>query len=393
MHIVYGTTIAGSARSFLVGQMLFQTRLGWEVELVTSPGDDLDRLLKDLSAEPSIAVHLIPMSRQPHLWSDLKALGKWVALLKRTRPDIVVVGTPKAGLLGILAARIVGIQCRIYVLHGLRLETLSGVMKRISALTERLAFWACTQVICVSPSLQRVVEQAQLSKREKLYTVMGGSAAGVDVNYFRPRSMRERNTFRESFDLAPDAQVVGFAGRLVSDKGVRVLLDAFSEVVRSVPRAVLLLAGRFEGPTDALLKPHAEIAERVYFLGELEDMRTFYGALDVFCLPSFREGMPTVNLEASACGIPVVTTNATGCIDSVINNVTGRIVPTGDADSLAQAVVLLLRDPEERQRLGLQGRHRVIQEFSQQEVWALQTLFLRNFHNHQVRRKTDDFQW
>lgn len=391
--IVLGATVPATVRAFLAEQAQFISEHGWQVHLVTSP--DLNLGVKLAEGEPDIegprdvVVHEVPMERNPSPLKDLQALSNWVRLLRRIKPQIVMVGTPKAGLLGMLSSAALRTEHRVYLVRGLRLEGLRGVRATVGAVSERLACMAATDVVCVSESLATTMVQRRLAARRKVKVLGLGSSNGVDVKRFRPPSVDERATARRLFDIDEGATVVGFAGRLTQDKGVEDLLAALAIVHEDHPTVLLLIAGDVDAGTATPEAGSEALGNsRILFAGRVANMVNFYQALDIFCLPSHREGMPNVNLEAAACGLPVVTTTATGCVDSVISGRTGIAVAPHDSRAIAEALTSLVVDSSARKQLGRAGRAWVEQAFRQELVWERQLRFLNSLVS--IRASHDD---
>jgi len=361
--IVFGTTIPVTAASFLIGQMEHFRDEGWQVNLITSPGPEMNQILKI----GGINVVPIPMERGPSLLKDLLSLVNWWWTLLRIKPDIVVSGTPKAGLIGMLAAWAVRTPTRIYVVRGLRLEGITGrLASRLGALAEYVACKCSTSVFSVSPSLCVALVQQHIVPAHKVRILGQGSSHGVDIQRFRPPSGPQKASARHLMGVKPDDMVVGFAGRLTPNKGINELVAAMASIVHLNPSLKLVLAGELDN-TDPLEEADLQKMEQpwVLRLGKVTNMPEFYAALDIFCLPSHREGFPNVNLEAAATGLPIVTTSATGCVDSVRQGVDGIIVPPHDANELAHAIKGLIGDPCLRQTYGEHGRERVIKFFDE----------------------------
>ena len=375
--LVAGTTVPITARQFLCDQLRFLADQGWEVHLVTAPGPEIKDIASAFEGHPRLSFHTIPMSRAPSPANDALALVRWIALLSRLRPDVVVSGTPKAGLLGMLAARAAGVRSRVYLLRGLRLEGLSGVPAKISLSLERLACAASTSVLCVSPSLQKVAAQAGLAPSDKLIVLGSGSSNGVDINKFSPPTLEERTTARELFGIPEGVIAVGFVGRLTYDKGLPWLFAAMDEVARSRPNVWLVLAGSAIGEKHEY---RSLPTDRPWFhmYGTIRDMPQFYRALDLFCLPSLREGFPNSTAEALATGIPAITTDATGCADSVQDGKTGLVVPARDYLALARAIETLSDQEERRSYMGAAGRTQVLNNWSNFHVWRQISAYLVN---------------
>lgn len=370
--ILFGATTPETIRHFVADQAAFLSQHGFDVHVVCS---DVTEFSRQESA--TLHYHSVDMQREPSLSRDLNALVAWIRLLRRVRPDVVMSGTPKSGLLALLAARIVQTPRRIYLMRGLRLEGLAGRSRVISLWTEKLTCRSATEVLCVSASLARRVAALGLTDNIDV-TVLGmGGSNGVDTNHFRPPTNHERENARSRWGIRPGILAFGFAGRLTADKGILGLVDAFEEYSLDSASALLVLAGDLDAarPLDQNTLD-ALNSTRYLRLGHITDMRALYWALDVFCLPSIREGMPNVNLEAAACGLPVITTDATGCQDSVLDGVTGCMCPAGSSGSIYDAFVRLA-DHEIRQAYGEAGRVWVTENFSHQTVWGNLLAFLR----------------
>jgi glycosyltransferase involved in cell wall biosynthesis len=343
---------------------------GFRVVLVASPGPLLDRI----AASEGVQAVAIPMQREIALASDLVSLWQLWRLLGQLRPEIVEFSTPKAGLLGMLAARMRGIRSRVYLLRGLKLETATGFKRRLLLAAERLTCRSAHVVIANSPSLRDKALALRLMPAARLVLLGGGSSRGVDVVQFCPGP----SSARQQLGIAPDAPVVGFVGRLTRDKGVPELVDAFEKVLRRYSQTRLLLVGWFDAAEDALpkaLRRRIENDPRMVVTGMVDAPRDYYRAMDLMVLPSWREGFPNAVLEAAATGIPVVTTLATGARDSVLPEVTGLLVPPGNAEAVAEAVLTLLDNPERRQRMGQAARNWVLEGFLDAQVLTLTVKF------------------
>jgi glycosyltransferase involved in cell wall biosynthesis len=351
------------------GQLAYLKANGFEPALLSAPGKEL----QEVAVEEECAVFGIPMQREISLWSDVRSFVKICQLLRRIKPVICNCGTPKAGLLVGLAAWLNRVPCRVYTLRGLRLETARGIKKSILRLAEKAACFSAHQVICVSASLRERAITLGLATRSKTVLLGTGSSNGVDVIRFQPN--REMCALaaklRQELKIYADQPVIGFAGRFTRDKGLPELVAAFQLVRRKLQEAVLLLIGDFEEgdpvPDEIrdAIKQHPGI-RHVRFTSQIE---LYYLVMNVFVLPTHREGFPNTVLEAQAAGVPVVTTEATGAIDSVEDGITGVLTPVGDVDRLSKAVLWLLSHPTKSQAMGHLGRERVLRKFRNETVW------------------------
>jgi len=354
--------------SLMRGLPQYLASRGWDVHVVSSPGPGLDAL----RGEQGLTVHALRMAREPSPLADARALLSWIALLRRVRPDAISVGTPKAGLLGGLAARWTRVPWRIYHLRGLRLETTTGVRRSILAILERTAMASSNMVISVSASLRQRVVDLGLVDGSRIRVLGHGSSNGVELPA-RPPSTEERAAARQRLGLEPQPPVVGFVGRLTPDKGLDVLAAARALLAeRGVDHQLLIVGGVDEQADPAILDALRSVGRPPIETGQVPDARSFYAAMDLLCLPTLREGFPNVVLEAAAAGIPAVTTDATGAVDSVVDGATGLIAAVGDPGSLADRLQELLEATAgARRAMGQTARERAGRDFSRDQVWAL----------------------
>lgn len=367
-RLVYVTTLAVTPALLLRGQLAHMRSRGFDVHVVCSPGEELEVV----ATREGVSVHPLPIPREVDPGADLVALVRLVRLFRELQPDIVNASTPKGGLLGMLAARICQVPVRIYLLRGLRLETTDGVLLRALETTEKLASGAAHRVVSVSHSL-RSQYVPRFAPPEKCIVLGSGSSNGVSLQRFEPSPERSSATtqLRARLDLPEGPFTIGFAGRLVADKGIEPLLDAF-EVVRAQVDARLLLVGDdLAGDrVEPRIRARVEQDRAIHVLPRMNELGPFYGLLDVLAFPSLREGFPNVPLEASMAGIPVAGFASTGVVDAVEDGVTGRLVPTGDTQGLAGILVAYARDPDLARAHGEAGHRRARERFAPHTVWA-----------------------
>jgi len=354
---------------FFSGQVGYMKERKLQVEAIASPGKDLDRF----GALEKIRVHGVAMTRRITPLRDLVALGRLWRRLRVSRPQIVQSHTPKGGLLGMISAWLARVPVRIYHIHGLPLMTATGFKRRLLRWTEKVACALSHQVLCVSNSVRQVAVAEGLCPAGKVRVLLGGSVNGVDAREkFNPSAGAEgRTNVRSSYGIPADAPVVGFLGRLVRSKGLVELVTAWSRLRDEFPTLQLLLVGEFE-PQDPVPPEVREVLHsdsRIHLTGWIQNVAPLYAAMDVVVLPSYREGLPVVPLEAAAMELPVVATRIPGCVDAVDDGVTATLVPVRDAKALADAVGMYLRDPELRRKHGRAGRERVLSKFKQEAIW------------------------
>ena len=369
VRLVHVTTVPMTL-GFLRGQVEFMGERGFEVVAVSSPGEALDRF----GAEQGVPVHGLAMERKISPLADLRALFRMIRLLRRLDPDIVHSHTPKAGLLGTLAAFLARVPVRVYHLRGSPMVTARGLTRAILKAVDRLTCGLAHRVICVSHSHRALMVEEGVVEAEKAVVLAGGSSNGVDARgRFDPDRQGEaaRSALRAELGIPTAATVIGFVGRLVRDKGIVELAQAWQSLREEHPEAQLVLVGDLEqrdAVPDSVMRGLIE-DPRVHRTGFVADAAPFYAAMDLLVLPTYREGFPNVPLEAAAMELPAVVTQMTGCVDAVEDGVTGTIVPVRDADALARAIAAYLEEPELRARHGRAGRKRVLETFDPRGIW------------------------
>lgn len=369
LSLVFLVTTPLTARHLARGQLAHLRRRGFEVTVVASPGPALD----DVARHEGVSALAVPMAREIAPLADLMALWRLYRVIRRRRPRLVSAGTPKAGLLGMVAARLAGVPARLYTMRGLRLESERGWRRRLFTATEKLAAACATRVVCVSPSLERLYVGLGLAPAAKVAVLANGSSNGVDLERFHPRREAQDAAarLRRELGIAPDAPVLGFVGRFTRDKGIADLVRAFDRVAASRPPARLLLVGRFEAgdPLPPEIHRRLEQDPRILLHPFAEDTAPLYRVMDLVVFASRREGLPNVPLEAAASELPVAAYVATGTVDAVEDGVTGTLVPSGDWQALAEACLRYLDDPELAARHGRAGRERAARLFRRELVW------------------------
>lgn len=368
-RLVHVATIP-STFMFLTSQIAHMRGRGLDVHTISSSGD-----LPDGFGDSDMAAHHpIDMTRRITPAQDLRALRGLVRQIRTLGPAIVHSHTPKAGLLGTMAARLAGVPIRIYQIHGLPFMTATSRKRQILRFTERLSCRLASEVLCVSHGMRNVAISEGFCPPDKIKVLREGSINGVDAEVkFNPEGYPDnvRLDVRRRYGIPENAVVVGFVGRVVRDKGVRELAQAWSGLRQDFGDAHLLLVGDFD--EDDRVPEFTERALRrdntVHLPGLVWDMPPCYKAMDLVVLPTYREGFPVVPLEAAAMGLPIVATSVPGCTDAVVDGVTGTLIPPRDPHALKEAVGVYLADPALRAAHGMSARERVLTEFRPCDIW------------------------
>jgi len=278
-------------------------------------------------------------------------------------------------MLGMLASWLAGVPVRIHTLHGLPLETTRGLKRHILETAERVTCRLAHRVCVVSPSLRDRVLELRLCPAAKMVILGHGSACGVDLKRFRrtPEVDAQARAMRRNQEIPESAIVVGYVGWMVADKGVADLVEAFVCLAEERRDLYLLMIGADGGDRDPLpATTWQSVREHVHirYLGLQPDPVPWYAAMQICVLPSRREGFPYALLESAAMGVPAIATRVTGCVDAIVEGVTGLLVPPGDPPALRDAIRLLVADSDLRTRLAHAASDRVRRLFSSDELVA-----------------------
>ena len=361
--ILFGVTSAQSLK--LLGKIPFtMAKSGWDVHVVSASGPE--SLSVDLSG---ISHHVIEMERAPSPAKDLKAIGLWLRLLRGIQPDIVSIGTPKAALLGLISARVLQIPVRVYMLRGLRLEGSRGGWRVTLHLFEWLTSSSSTHIIAVSQSLKASYLALRLSGNRKITVLGRGSSHGVDVQRFEPQA-HLMSSHKNASLLAARKEgraIVAFVGRFGRDKGAQTLVACKQALEELSIDHEFVIVGEIEDSPHYMDAMNSTGKPVVRILGS-EDLSSLYPLFDLLLLPSKREGLPNVVLEAAASGVPSIVTNATGAVDSVVSGETGIVVPLGDEDAFVRAAIELLSNRTRAATMGEAARWWVRDHFDAEKV-------------------------
>lgn len=363
LKLAYVTTLPGTQWGFLKGQNAFMRAHGFELHSISSPG----RFMQELEKRDGVVPHPVSISREIRPIRDFRALIQILLVFVRVRPDIVHLSTPKAAALGAIAAWLARVPARVFLVRGLASEGARGIRGVSYRALERLTARLCHQSICVSPSLLRYARAAGVLGEGEGIVIEHGMSNGVDARRFDPDGPKPPGFENH----AHEAVTIGYVGRLAVDKGIREIAGMWEIIRDRHPHTRLLLVGGWEnysGDTSAARETFAA-DPRVSMPGRVADVVPYYRVMDIFILPSHREGFPNAPMEAAAMGLPVVATRVSGCLDSVIDGVTGLLVEPRNIDGLSDAVSAYVLTPQVRKEHGKRGRERVLRDFQSKPIW------------------------
>lgn len=365
MNILHVINISFVLRHFIGDQFFYFPKKGYRFFVACSPGEDLAAQAEKYRFEYLAT----PIERKISLGNDLRSIRAIMRYIREKHIDIVVGHSPKGALLAMLAARLCRVPKRIYFRHGLVYETTHGFKRFILQAVDRFTSRCATQVVCVSPSLMRKSLEDRLDKPSKQVLLGAGTCGGIDTRgKYNPEHIdaARLSAYRAQYGIADTDWIIGYTGRLVRDKGIVELIEAFDRLPEQM-HAKLLLVGMFE-ERDALpvsVQQRIQNDPRIIFTGLINtDMEYFYAMMNVYVLASYREGFPIGALEAQSMQVPVVTTRETGCIDAIIEGETGWFTTHSPAD-IADAIIRIQRCPD----MGEKGRRWVSAHFDHLIIW------------------------
>lgn len=321
-------------------------------------------------ARKGIGVRVVnaPMERKISIMRDLRALLFLIREFRANSFDLVHSATPKAGLLGMVAARIAGVPVRIHTFTGQVWGSRTGLMRWILKSADKVTAYAATHILADSLSQRDFLVRERVVLAEKSRVLAAGSISGVNLERFRADAAL-RFRVRRELGIPTEAVVFLFMARLTRDKGALVMAEGFARFCESDQTAHLVVVGPDEeGLRPQMRRLFGASLSRVHFEEYTRVPENFIAATDVICLPSYREGFGTVLINAASAGVPGIASRIYGSEDAISDNVTGLLHEAGSAAELAGKMRLLSTNPKLRRELGDNARVRVRREFSEAVV-------------------------
>ncbi|MCX7164746.1 MAG: glycosyltransferase family 4 protein [Rhodocyclales bacterium] len=361
-------------RNFLLPLIDGMRKEGWAVTAVCSEGPFVDGLRRS-----GYAIDTIPIARSMNPWSALRSTIALIRYFRRERFDVVHVHTPVAALLGRIAARIAGVPLIVYTAHGFYFhDEMHRAKRSFFVALERLAGKLTDLMFSQSAEDAADAVQEDIVSSDRVLVI----GNGVEVARFNP-GLADSKVVRRSLGIADDAFVIGMIGRQVREKGVAEFLQAARIVAEKYPEVIFLLVGErlasdhAAGIEAEFAAAKAILGERLVAPGLRSDIPECLAAMDLFCLPSWREGMPRTIIEAMMMCKPVLATNIRGAREEVVPELTGLLVPTRSPGELAAAMSRFVSNVEFGRRLGAAGRERALLLYDERKVVALQVERIR----------------
>lgn len=360
-------TSAGSL-GLVSGQLRYVAENGYDCCAVSGGPEESAREFTQREGIPTVLIpHLV---RPISIWNDLRALSELIRLFSREKPDIVHTNTPKASLLGMVAAWICRVPHRIYTVTGLRFETSTGFMRWLLKTMERITCACATKVIPEGEGVKKTLYREHIT-RKPMQVLHHGNINGINLDHYdrTEEVMAEASKIREK--VGGDFTFL-FVGRIVRDKGIAELVAAFTRLHRDHPETRLVLVGNQELELDPLpdeTQQQIRDCDGIIEAGWQSDVRPWFVASDVFTFPSYREGFPNVVMQAGALGIPSIVTDINGSNEIILEGQNGTIIPKQDTEALYRKMLWALGNRDALSEMSANCRPLIASRYRQEDVW------------------------
>ncbi|SFD07552.1 glycosyltransferase family 4 protein [Algibacter pectinivorans] len=368
--IIRVTTVPASLRGLLYGQLKFMSA---HYNVIAISSNDEYNLLKMVSERENVPTVAIDMTRKITPIKDLISVYKLYKLFKKEKPFIVHSHTPKAGTLSMIAAKFAGVPHRLHTIAGLPLLVATGKKRWLLNTVEKITYAAASMIYPNSHGLYDIILEEKFTTKNKLKVIAHGSSNGIDVDHFSLNhfsNTTENKALKQKLNIAETDFVFIYVGRLVADKGIKELLEAFNTISKTHKDAKLLLVGDFETDLDPLDEKTLEIKDtnpQIISTGWATDVRPYFAIANVLAFPSYREGFPNVVMQAGAMELPAIVTNINGCNEIIIEGENGCIIPVRDANALHDAMLKIYNKTFVYDKA--KCRELIVKRYQRQVIW------------------------
>ncbi|WP_428026065.1 glycosyltransferase family 4 protein [Arcobacter sp.] len=363
--IILMSTVSYSIEVLIKNQPRFLSQYFDEVELI---GADSGDILKIIERE-KVKFFPIEMERKITPFKDLKTVSQLIKHFRKEKPNIVYTFTPKAGLLGMIAAFFAMVPTRIHNVVGMPLMEARGLKRVILTVTEKLTYFFATHVYCNSFGLKEYIEKNLTKKNVKV--IKEGSINGVDIEFYKDNfTTLEKQEIREQLNFNSDDFIVSFMGRIVKDKGVNELVDSFKVLTKKYKNIKLLIVGKFEQELNPIEEENFLFIQNnpnIKVIDFQNDLRKYLTVTDLFVLPSYREGLPNSLIEAGSYGLPLIATDINGCNEIISHKENGLLIEPKSSESLCDAIEELYLNKTLYEEIKSNVRNMIVKRYEQQQ--------------------------
>ncbi|MCO6164221.1 glycosyltransferase family 4 protein [Flavobacterium sp. NRK F7] len=363
------TTVPISLDKLLSGQLNYMTMF-YEVIAVSSE----KKYLEQVGENEKVSVFHLEMTRKITPLKDFFAILKLYFFLRKEQPQIIHSHTPKAGLVAMVAAKLARVPIRLHTVAGLPLMEAKGMKRKILVWVEKMIYFCATRVYPNSEGLHDFILNEGFCSKEKIKVIGKGSSNGINTRHFclEKIDILHQQVLKDKLKIGSEDFVFIFVGRLVTDKGINELIQAFKKIHTFFQNAKLLLVGPYETELDPLQKEtvlEIENNTAIIHVGYQPDVRPYFAISNVLVFPSYREGFPNVVMQAGAMELPCIVTDINGCNEIIMSDYNGLIIPVKNANAIFEGMKLFLEDTLYYQKLKLHARKKIVENYEQETVW------------------------
>jgi glycosyltransferase involved in cell wall biosynthesis len=364
------TTVPMALRYLLPGQMKFMQQNGFEVIMISANGPEL----KDVIENEQCRHIIVPMTRKITPLQDLKCLLQLIKIFKKEKPDIVHTHTPKAGLLGMLAAKFSGVKVSIHTVAGMPLMVENGFKLQLLKRIEKLTYWAAGNVWPNSTSLYNYIIENKFTAASKLKIIANGSTNGINIDRFNKEVLDPKmlDDIKNSISYSPQCIYLLCIGRLVADKGIVELVNVFLSLQKTHTALKLIVVGDYEEELDPLpeaIKQQIQNNTNIIHINWTQQVEYYMHIANCMVFASHREGFPNVLLQAAAMQLPIICSRITGNVDIVTDKQTGLIFETANEQQMKAQVEYAISNPVEMQQMAISLQQIIKKDYRRENIW------------------------
>lgn len=363
--ICFVTTVPITLKAFVLETAKFiHNNTDWDITFLCDFDEDFAESLPEY-------IHYIPVSMKRGIsFSGIKAMLEMIKIFKKEKFDLIQYSTPNASLYASIAGIVAKVPVRLYCQWGMVFVGFKGIKRKIFKLEEKIVCSLSTWIEPDSKSNLRFAHKEGLYPENKGSVIWNGSACGVNLTKFDVSKKEEyRQSIREKYDIPQDAYVFGFVGRISRDKGINELLEAFKQIEKSDTYMLMVGSEEIDENVNESLFDWSKNDAHIIYTGRTDVVEQYLSAMDVYILPSYREGFGMGVVEAEAMGVPVIVTDIPGPTDAMINNETGLVVKKADVETLKNAMVKMNNDVDFCKKCGENSIEFAKNNFEQQQLF------------------------
>lgn len=369
--IIRITTVPMALRYLLNGQMRFMSDNGFDVLMISSDGKELKEVIENEHCRHQV----VPMTRKITPFRDLRCLWQLIRIFRKEKPDIVHTHTPKAGLLGMMAARLSGVKIRIHTVAGLPLMVETGLRYQLLKITEKLTYASATHVWPNSQSLYDFILSQRLTNEKRLRVIGKGSSNGIDLNRFTVYALNAQKIeeVKTSVAWTNSLHYLLCIGRLVRDKGIIEAVAVFKLLHQNEPDVRLILIGDYEKDLDPLPAETMGDIEKhpaIIHIPWTNAVEYYMHIADFFLFPSHREGFPNVLLQAGAMGLPIICSRIAGNVDLVKHGETGLLFNTANETEMLEQLQYARANTVYMQEMASRLKALIQEHYRRENIWG-----------------------